>query len=276
MEKAKKQIGNPANSYLFTHMRTIILLISLSVATTLCFGQTQKIDYYLVKVYHCSHLEQVRQIEEYVGNTLIPFLKKNSIKHVGVFLPIANDTAVNKRLMVWAPLTNLSVLKQIETSFGGLDPYGDNPLIGLDSLNKKPPYTRLETMLAMAFRDHPTYAVKSSFEKSPENIYEFRSYESSTEALHLNKVHMFNQGGEINIFKNLDFNAIFYGRVIVGAHMPNLIYMTSFKNIQERNDRWNRFREDPSWKKLSKLPQYAGNVSRNETILLKPSRYNSL
>lgn len=257
-------------------MRNILIITTFLCLPIFVFSQSQKSDYYLVKIYHCTSNEQIQQVEEYVGKSLIPFLKKNNIKHVGVFLPLANDTALNKRLMIWAPLADLSVLKQIEASFGAIDPYGKDPLIHLDSIGKMPPYTRMESMLATAFNYHPKYSVKASYERGPENIYEFRSYESSTEALHLNKVHMFNQGGEIEIFKNLDFNAIFYGRVIVGAHMPNLIYMTSFKNMQERNDRWNKFRDDATWKKISKLPEYAGNVSRNETILMKPSRYNSL
>ena len=256
-------------------MRTIILAFTLLLAQS-AFCQKHVGDYYFVKIYHCSNNEQIEYVEDHVGKQLIPFLQKNAVKHVGVFLPLANDTAVDKRLMVWVPLKDLAQLGKIEAAFGAIDPYSKEPLIHLDSLKKTAPYSRIETMLASAFPYHPNYSVRSSYQRGPDNIYEFRSYESSTEALHLNKVHMFNQGGEIDIFKNLDFNAIFYGRVIVGAHMPNLIYMTSFKNMQERNDRWNKFRDDATWKRISKLPEYAGNVSRNETILMKPSRYNSL
>ena len=39
---------------------------------------------------------------------------------------------------------------------------------------------------------------------------------------------MFNAGGEIDIFTKLNFNAVFYGDVIVGSHMPNLMYLTCF------------------------------------------------
>lgn len=256
-------------------MRAIFLMSALLFSLSV-FSQKTVGDYYLVKIYHCTNNEQIEYVEAHVGKNLIPFLKKNAIKHVGVFLPLANDTAVDKRLMVWAPLSDLSVLAKLDVAFGAIDPFGKDPLIQLDSLKKMPPFTRIETMVASAFAYHPKYSVKSTYERSPDNIYEFRSYESPTEALHLNKVYMFNQGGEIDIFRNLDFNAIFYGRVIVGAHMPNLIYMTSFKNMQERNDRWNKFRDDATWKKISKLPEYAGSVSRNETILMRPSKYNNL
>ena len=36
-----------------------------------------------------------------------------------------------------------------------------------------------------------------------ERIYELRSYESATEKIFANKVHMFNEGGEIDLFKRL-------------------------------------------------------------------------
>ncbi|MCK5136444.1 MAG: ThuA domain-containing protein [Bacteroidales bacterium] len=42
---------------------------------------------------------------------------------------------------------------------------------------------------------------------------------------------MFNEGGEVALFKKLDFNAVFFGEVISGADMPNLIYMTSHGNL---------------------------------------------
>ncbi len=64
---------------------------------------------------------------------------------------------------------------------------------------------------------------------SVEKVYELRSYESATEKLYLNKVDMFNAGGEITLFEQLGFNAVFYGMVLAGSKMPNLMYMTSLK-----------------------------------------------
>ena len=80
---------------------------------------------------------------------------------------------------------------------------------------------------------------------------------------------MFNQGGEIALFQRLNFNAIFYSAVISGSRMPNLMYMTSFENMDDRNAHWKTFGSDPEWKKLSALPEYQNNVSRNETILMR-------
>ncbi|MEP7279608.1 MAG: NIPSNAP family protein, partial [Bacteroidota bacterium] len=104
--------------------------------------------------------------------------------------------------------------------------------------------------------------------------YELRSYESPTENLHINKVHMFNEGGEIPLFKRLKFNAIFYADVINGSHMPNLMYMTSFENMEAREQHWKTFATDAEWKKLVALPEYQHNVSKAEIILCRAAGYS--
>ena len=67
---------------------------------------------------------------------------------------------------------------------------------------------------------------------------------------------MFNEGGEIPLFVRLNFNAVFYADVIAGSHMPNLMYMTTFNNKQDRDDHWKVFSADAEWKALSARPEY--------------------
>ena len=85
---------------------------------------------------------------------------------------------------------------------------------------------------------------------------------------------MFNKGGEIALFKRLGFNAVFYGEVMAGSKMPNLMYMTSFDNMQSRNDHWKTFVDDPEWKKLSAMPEYQHNVSHIDISFLYPTEYS--
>jgi hypothetical protein len=75
---------------------------------------------------------------------------------------------------------------------------------------------------------------------------------------------MFNAGDEIGLFNRLGFNAVFYGEVLSGARMPNLMYMTTFENQASRDAHWKAFVDDPQWKKLSTMPEYQKNVSRIE------------
>src|SRR5215217_5987049 len=105
----------------------------------------------------------------------------------------------------------------------------------------------------------PAMAVPQLSSAKAQRIYELRSYEGPTEKLYLNKVQMFNQGGEVPLFKRLNFNAVFYASVLAGSRMPNLMYMTTFENRAEREAHWKTFTDDAEWKKLSSMPEYQHN-----------------
>jgi hypothetical protein len=109
-----------------------------------------------------------------------------------------------------------------------------------------------------------------------ERVYELRSYEGHTEKIYKNKVQMFNEGGEVTLFKRLGFNAVFYAEVLSGSRMPNLMYMTSFENRAARDEHWKAFVADAEWKKLSSMPEYQHNVVRNNIFLLHPAEYSDL
>src|SRR6185436_3921077 len=111
-------------------------------------------------------------------------------------------------------------------------------LAGKDYINasyQSPPYGRMETIVLEAFELSPQMNLPKLSSSKQDHVYELRSYESPTESYYHNKVKMFNAGGEIGIFSRLNFNAVFYGNVIAGCRMPNLMYMTSFENMAERD-----------------------------------------
>lgn len=85
---------------------------------------------------------------------------------------------------------------------------------------------------------------------------------------------MFNEGDEIGLFNRLKFNAVFYGEVIAGSKMPNLIYMTCHENKAVRDQNWKNFSDDQQWKKLSSMPEYQKNVSHIDIMFLYPTGYS--
>jgi hypothetical protein len=107
-----------------------------------------------------------------------------------------------------------------------------------------------------------------------DRISELRSYESATERLYVNKVDMFNRGDEVGLFRELNFNAVFYAEVLSGNRMPNLMYMTSFDNIASREAHWKAFMDHPHWKKISGSAEYQHNVSKADIWLLSPATYS--
>ena len=78
----------------------------------------------------------------------------------------------------------------------------------------------------------------------------------------------------MRLFDRLDFNAVFYGEVISGSIMPNLMYMTTFSNQESREAHWDAFREAPEWKELVAMPKYQNNVSHADLYFLYPTAYS--
>ena len=237
------------------------------------FAKEPARDYYLIQVYHCSTSKQIENIDAFLKNTFLPYLHQNGIEKVGVFAPVDNDTATDKRLYVWVPFKNIQKLDELDQKIEALDPMGTDAIIHLENADGSLPYTRIEKIITRAFKFQPQYVTKSTLTKSSSRVYEYRSYESPTEAMHLKKVHMFNEGGEVTLFESLNFNAIFYSKVIAGSSMPNLIYMTSFNNMEDRDAHWKSFEEAPLWKKISVAPEYLNTVNRNETVLMSARDY---
>ena len=144
----------------------------------------------------------------------------------------------------------------------------------IDAAYLQPAYTRIETVLLKAFALAPQLVQPNLKAAKNNRVYELRSYESASEKIFNNKVQMFNDGDEVGIFLKLNFNAVFYAQVVAGSKMPNLMYMTSFENMDDRNAHWKAFGSDSSWKKLSALPQYQHNVSHIDIVFLRGVEYS--
>jgi hypothetical protein len=233
-------------------------------------------EFYEIKVYHFSNSGQEQLIDNYLQHALLPALHKLGIATTGVFKPIANDTAADKRIFVLMPLKSMDQLLTLPGQLAKDASYNNSAQDYMDAAYNNLPYTRMESTLLQAFRLAPTMQHPQLGEPQAERVYELRSYESPTEKLHLNKVKMFNDGGEIPLFKRLGFNAIFYADVINGSHMPNLMYMTSFNNMASREEHWKTFGADTEWKALSAQPQYQHNVSKADIILMHATPYSEL
>lgn len=230
--------------------------------------------FYQLTVYHYSTAEQEKVLDNYLQNALLPALHKQNYNAVGVFKAIANDTAKEKLLYVLIPATSIEKFAAISAKLQYDTDYQQAGKEYLDAVYTAAPYSRIETILLKAFHLAPTLTKPNLQAPKKERVYELRSYESATEKIFRNKVHMFNEGDEIGLFKRLNFNAIFYSEVIAGSKMPNLMYMTSFENMDDRNAHWKAFGADAQWKKLSSDPFYQKNVSHIDITFLRPADYS--
>lgn len=245
-------------------MKNLKLLIFLSF--TICAIITAKAqapakaygDYYQITVYHTNSRAQLDSVSAYLQTTKVPQWHQAGFNTVGVFFPLTNDTAADKRIVVWIPLKTLTQLHKVEPDAGA------------------PKYQRMENIILTAFEKAPHYQLPKLNGQREGHIFELRSYESPTEERYLSKVKMFNAGGEVPLFARLGFNAVFYAHVLAGSRMPNLMYMTSFDNQTTHDAHWKAFSDDAEWKKLSGSAEYQKNVNKHDIILMHPAEYSDV
>lgn len=247
------------------------LMMIYSVASLAQATENRQI--FEIKVYHLGNPEQEAALDHFLEKAYLPAMHRLGIANVGVFKPLESDSLAGKRIYVFTPFPSAETYFRIMPTLH-LDPIPNGEAYQQAS-HEHPPYDRLESMLLKAFEGMPSYNVPALGGDKSERIYELRSYESPTEKLFHNKVDMFNSG-EIEIFDRLGFNAVFYGEVIAGSNMPNLMYMTSFNNIDAEKAAWKSFGNDPDWIKLRDDKRYQNNVSHIDITLLHPAPYSEL
>jgi len=257
-------------------MKMKLYLICLSLLIGFVGAAREKGEFFLLRTYYFETADQETRLDNYLKDALLPALHRMKLQKIGVFKPLANDTARSKRLVVFIPFANLEQWTGMESKLLKDTGYQKTGADYINAAAASPVYTRIESVLLDAFPEMRTSVKPDLSAPAEQRVYELRSYEGATEKLYQNKVKMFNEGGEVSIFRRLGFNAVFYGKVLAGSHMPNLMYMTSFDSMDERQAHWKAFSADPEWKKLLAMLEYQKNVSRIEIILMRGVPYSDL
>jgi NIPSNAP len=264
-------------------MKNYVLLFRMSIAVILIHSVMSVYatpgpgrQYYKLSVYHFKDNAQEKTLDHYFSDALLPALHRMKISSVGVFKSIANDTASDKLMYVLIPLSTSADVQKLNDNLEKDKTYQDAGSEFINAVYSAPPYNRIETIILYAFPLAPEMKQPQLKSAKNERVYELRSYESATEKLFRNKVKMFNDGDEVGLFRRLGFNAVFYAEVIAGSEMPNLMYMTTFESMEEREKHWKAFSDDAQWKKLIAMPQYQNNVQHAETIFLRPAEYSDI
>jgi hypothetical protein len=245
------------------------LLVALVFCLLVIESKGQQREFYQLKIYHVKTKSQEARVDQFLQFAWLPEAHKAGIKNIGVFKPVRQDTA-EQLIYVLVPFKSLEQFNNLDNKLH----YASAGKDYIDAAHNDVPYIRIESILLRAFPGKPRMEAPALTGPRRDRIYELRSYESPTEKYYVNKVKMFNEGGEISIFKRLNFNAIFYAEVLSGSRMPNLMYMTSFESIASRDEHWKAFSADEEWKKLRAMPEYQNNVSKADILLLYAVEYS--
>ncbi len=250
--------------------RFVFLLLFVLFSGSLLAAQAPKREFYELRIYHATSAQMTR-LHAYLKDAYLPALHRAGVKDVGVFKALDNDSL----LYVLTPLKSLDQLTKIPAQLQKDASYQSAGKDYIESAFKDPAYQRFETVVMQAFDGMPMHS-KSGVTAPPEQrVYELRSYESPSEKRYLNKVKMF-ESGEIDIFKKLGFNPVFFAKVIAGSKMPNLMYMTTFADRPTRDASWKAFGSDPDWGKLKVMPEFQDNMNKNTIVFLRPTDYSDL
>ena len=230
--------------------------------------QNQKSDYYEWRTYRFSNASQKELTGNYLKNAFIPTLNRNGIKPVGVFEPMEGEENVLYVLITYPSMEEFSNLVEV------LQKDKKYQTQAADYLNvplKEPAYERIESSFMKAFSGIPRIEVPDSGSR----IFELRIYESHSELAGNKKVKMFNEG-ELEIFRKTGLDPVFFGQSLVGDQLPNLTYLITFKDMEERKANWDKFREHPDWLSLKEEPEYKDTVSHIVNKFLQPLEYSQV
>lgn len=129
----------------------------------------------------------------------------------------------------------------------------------------RPIYNRYSAQLLHAFVGMPLMA-----DPGPDaGLFELRTYEGYSEDAVRRKITMFNVE-EIALFLKVGLHPVFFGKMIAGPYRPSLVYMLSFRDMEERNTNWGKFGPHPEWKKMVAKEEYANSVSNIRKVFLEP------
>lgn len=222
--------------------------------------------FYELRVYTLKDSRQSMLVENYFKDAAIPAYTRLGIEALGLFAELKPDG--QSKLFALIPHKSIAEFIDVEARLSNdhayisaADPYLNAPATA-------PAYERINSSFLKAFAHMPKLEVPDRKSR----IFELRRYEHATEGAGKKKLEMFNDAGEIDIFKRLGFKPVFFGETIIGENRPNLIYMVTFEDMADHDSRWKSFGGDPEWKKISSKPEYADSklVSHITSTFLIP------
>jgi hypothetical protein len=221
-------------------------------------------EYYQLRRYTLQSGPQAALTEKYISEALIPALAKRG-GPVGAFrLDVGPETPT---FYVLVPIHEPAIAGSLELELNldaeyvkASEPFWSAPA-------SSPAFLRMDSSLLVAFEGWPRITPPAKGKR----IFQLRTYESPSYRDHIVKVQMFHSG-EFEIFKNAGFQMVFFGDTLIGQRMPSLTYMLSFADSADLDAKWNVFRNDPAWKKLSADPKFAFEaiVSNITNLVLSP------
>jgi len=219
---------------------------------------------------------QPKRLADFLQNAAIPALNRLGHRPIGVFEVLTG--LPTPTVFVMTPFDSVASLLSLEERLDKDQEFASAAASYTGATATDPVYVRQEVSLLSAFPKFPRIEVPAATASNGPRLFELRTYESPSEHAHRAKVKMFEEMGEIDIFRKSGLTPVFFSRTLAGPRMPSLVYMLVHENLASRDKSWGAFRDNPDWKKLSATAGYTDPeiVSNITTVLLRPAAYSQI
>ena len=220
-------------------------------------------EFYEVRKIALDSEEKRTNLLSFMGEAYIPAAKRAGVEKVGVFTSYENE---NSDVYTITPFPTAQALVDLKGKLLADKEFQKSGANFLNAPFADPAYTRMESWLLVAFSHMPKLETP---EKKDTRLYELRTYESHSVLFGQKKIHMFNEGGEIDLFQRVGLAPVFFGEALVGSLLPHLTYMVTFEDMEAHDKNWKAFIDSPEWKELKENPYYKDTVSNITKIFLR-------
>jgi hypothetical protein len=245
-------------------------LVSLAGASAVDAQQGGQREYYELRRYQAIPGPRQRALGTFLGEVAVPALNRAGVGPVGAFSVVYGENAPTVYLLLTHP--SLDSIGTLRDRLMDDAEYRRAGASFLEPPLAEAPFVRVDSSFMLAFTHMPRIEAPAQTPR----IFELRRYESHSDDAAIRKIRMFNEGGEIAIFRKTGLTPVFFGETIVGPDMPNLTYMLTYADMAARDAAWARFSADPEWRTLSADPYYADTVSAITSTILRPTAYSQV
>jgi hypothetical protein len=201
--------------------------------------------YFLFERFRYKNTTQGRRMNELLGQGYVPRLGKI---HAGPVIALAANIGPHvPEMLLISGYGSLEEFASVRAKMAG-DAEASAAMEKLEN-GSEAPFDTQENSILEATEFSP--AIPREDRHNPSRYFELRVYHAPASA-QLKALHDRFSGGEINIFHRVGIHPILYATTMIGANMPNLIYLIPFETLAAREKAWNAFGADPDWVKLNR------------------------
>ena len=246
-------------------------LLSLSALRAAGAEAAASRQYLALHKYTFASPEQRAAFDGFMKAAALPAFQRLGIGPVGVF----QDAKEPSPVFVLLPHPNAESALALDHRLLADAEFTAKGAAFIEAPKAALPFQEVERWLLLAFKGMPKVETPV---KAPGRVFQLRTYESPSLKTGQKKIEMFNDAGEIKIFREVGLAPVFFGEALFGSKQPNLTYMLAFESEEAQKAAWGRFVQHPDWKKISGMPEYADNrILRHIVNLpLRPADYSQI